>query len=98
MTDIHSCGYFCDRPECIKAQRDELRAQVAELERKNTVYADALDAIASRGTHHDTNPTRMLPRDVFGMQADEWWLDYFERADGQVRLIARTAIDSAMKE
>ena len=24
-TDIHSCGYFCDRPLCIKAQRDELR-------------------------------------------------------------------------
>lgn len=22
---IHSCGYHCDRPECIKAQRDELR-------------------------------------------------------------------------
>lgn len=31
-TDIHSCGYFCDRPECIKAQRDELRERVAELE------------------------------------------------------------------
>ena len=25
MTDIHSCSYYCDRPECIKAQRDELR-------------------------------------------------------------------------
>jgi len=24
-TDIHSCGYYCDRPICIKAQRDELR-------------------------------------------------------------------------
>ena len=23
--DIHSCGYYCDRPFCIKAQRDELR-------------------------------------------------------------------------
>jgi len=23
--DIHSCGYYCDRPLCIKAQRDELR-------------------------------------------------------------------------
>lgn len=22
---IHSCSYFCTRPECIKAQRDELR-------------------------------------------------------------------------
>lgn len=24
-TEIHSCGYYCDRPLCIKAQRDELR-------------------------------------------------------------------------
>jgi hypothetical protein len=23
--DIHSCGYYCDRFACIKAQRDELR-------------------------------------------------------------------------
>ena len=27
-TDIHSCGYYCDRPFCIKAQRDELRDRV----------------------------------------------------------------------
>lgn len=26
--DIHSCSYFCERPECIKQQRDELRAEV----------------------------------------------------------------------
>jgi hypothetical protein len=32
MTDIHSCGYYCDRPECIKAQRDELRDRLAQLE------------------------------------------------------------------
>ena len=25
MDEIHSCSYYCDRPECIKAQRDELR-------------------------------------------------------------------------
>lgn len=25
MTDIHSCSYYCNRPGCIKAQRDELR-------------------------------------------------------------------------
>ena len=26
--DIHSCGYYCDRPACIKAQRDELRQKL----------------------------------------------------------------------
>ena len=30
MTDIHSCSYYCDRPECIKAQRDELRERLAQ--------------------------------------------------------------------
>ena len=28
-TEVHSCSYFCDRPGCIKAQRDELRATKA---------------------------------------------------------------------
>ena len=27
-TDIHSCGYYCDRPACIKTQRDELRQKL----------------------------------------------------------------------
>lgn len=22
---MHTCNYYCDRPECLKAQRDELR-------------------------------------------------------------------------
>ena len=26
--DIHTCSYYCDRPACIKAQRDELREQL----------------------------------------------------------------------
>jgi hypothetical protein len=24
MTDTHTCSYYCERPECIKAQRDDL--------------------------------------------------------------------------
>lgn len=36
MTDtIHTCSYFCDRPNCIKAQRDELRDRIAALEAEN---------------------------------------------------------------
>ena len=31
-TDIHSCSYFCERPECIKAQRDELRKDYERLD------------------------------------------------------------------
>ena len=34
MTEIHSCSYYCDRPECIKAQRDELRERLAQPEQE----------------------------------------------------------------
>ena len=35
MTDeIHSCSYYCDRPECIKAQRDELVRKYVEAQEK----------------------------------------------------------------
>lgn len=30
--DIHTCSYHCNRPECIKAQRDELRDSLAAAE------------------------------------------------------------------
>ena len=35
MTDIHSCGYYCDKPLCIKAQRDELRDKLFAKEWQN---------------------------------------------------------------
>lgn len=25
MNEIHTCSYHCSRPECIKAQRDQMR-------------------------------------------------------------------------
>lgn len=28
--DIHSCGYYCERPACVKAQRNELRDKLFE--------------------------------------------------------------------
>ena len=31
MSDLHTCSYYCNRPECIKAQRDELRAKYSAL-------------------------------------------------------------------
>jgi hypothetical protein len=29
---IHSCSYYCNRPECIKAQRDSLRDKYVSRE------------------------------------------------------------------
>jgi hypothetical protein len=28
MSDIHSCSYYCTRPACVLAQRDELRGRL----------------------------------------------------------------------
>ncbi len=41
MTD-HSCSYYCDRPECIKAQRDELRAKYVKLSDEHDKFKERL--------------------------------------------------------
>ena len=44
MDDIHSCSYFCDRPACVKAQRDKLREYV--YKRESVVLTDdEIDAV-----------------------------------------------------
>ena len=55
MTDVHSCSYYCDRPECIKAQRDELRSRLAQPEQEpvqaaREACAQLLDEMAARDT------------------------------------------------
>jgi hypothetical protein len=45
--DIHSCGYYCDRPACIKAQRDELR---------NKLFSDQAVKTYSGGKPNYTQP------------------------------------------
>jgi hypothetical protein len=27
----HTCSYYCERPECVRAQRDELRQKLEQL-------------------------------------------------------------------
>lgn len=50
---IHSCSYHCTNPECIKAQRDELRERLEYT--VNTLYVQgwngALETAALRLTH-----------------------------------------------
>jgi hypothetical protein len=46
LTDaIHSCSYFCDRPGCIKAQRDELRAAVEAAAPPGHEFMQDLDSM-----------------------------------------------------
>ena len=37
MSDLHTCSYYCNRPECIKAQRDELRGKLFAM---NGMFGD----------------------------------------------------------
>lgn len=34
IDDLHSCSYYCDRIECVKRQRDELREKLFATTRK----------------------------------------------------------------
>lgn len=36
-TTDHSCSYHCDRPECIKAQRDEMRERLKQIDAQEPV-------------------------------------------------------------
>jgi hypothetical protein len=45
MTDIHSCSYYCDQPECVKAQRDELRDKLAKPEQELMIRGDIRDGL-----------------------------------------------------
>ena len=44
MTEVHSCSYYCDRPECIKAQRDELRDRLGSMTDRE-IMQQALEAL-----------------------------------------------------
>lgn len=44
MTEVHSCSYFCDRPECVKAQRDELRGRFGSMTDRE-IMQQALEAL-----------------------------------------------------
>ena len=41
---IHSCSYYCQRPECIKAQRDELRDRLGSMTDRE-IMQRALEAL-----------------------------------------------------
>jgi hypothetical protein len=38
MNDIHSCSYYCSRPECVLAQRDELRDKLFAATREPLLF------------------------------------------------------------
>ena len=46
---IHTCSYYCDRPECIRAQRDELRQKLEQAEDAVAAEREACAKLAEQG-------------------------------------------------
>jgi len=62
---IHTCSYYCDRPECVKAQRDELRQkfeQAESLDKQDEIKA----LIEDLRLNHE-----FCPKEVILQAADE---------------------------
>ena len=96
MTDIHSCSYYCDRPECIKAQRDELRERLAQPQMQpcagrncgstnpNLHSAECFeDYEKSTGMAQPVAPKCGAIIEVFGK---DWRLDYMSLPVGKHKL------------
>ena len=44
MSDIHSCSYFCTRPACVLAQRDEMRDKLMKQGEAVVLTDEAIEA------------------------------------------------------
>ena len=53
--ELHTCSYYCHRPECIKAQRDELRAKYAALQDKHEQFKSRLAEAIEKMAFGDTS-------------------------------------------
>ena len=51
-TDTHSCNLYCDRPECIRRQRDELRDQRPVKEVIPLAFAQLRDLVLALRSWH----------------------------------------------
>ena len=46
---IHTCSYYCERPGCIRAQRDELRQKLEQAEDAVAAEREACAKLAEQG-------------------------------------------------
>jgi len=52
MNDVHTCSYYCDRPACIKAQRDELRDKFQVAQAQAEIDAKAQRIAKAQALQH----------------------------------------------
>ena len=83
---IHSCSYYCERPECIKRQRDELREDLAGLESVRRDQAAGRDYWCKEAQTAQSQAAAMAglleeARKYVGMWHDDPALNFLERCD-----------------
>ena len=62
---IHTCSYYCDRPECIRAQRDELRQKLEQAENAVLAEREACAKLLENGRFlHDEAPAKILAKEA----------------------------------
>lgn len=81
--------------EPLERDNPKIAPSRAELMREVGILQQALEELANRGTHADTNPTRRVPSCEEARKADGWWVAYLRRADENVRLRADRALREA---
>jgi len=58
----HTCSYYCDRPECIRAQRDELRQALEQAEKQEPfAWIHYAPGYKMQVTQHSSEPSQKLP-------------------------------------
>jgi hypothetical protein len=97
MTEVHSCSYYCNRPECIKAQRDELRERLAQPEQEPSsvqqAYAMAqvcLDLHEAIGCRWGDNPYLVI---AAMLEAQRKWVGLTD----EEKAVLRECRERAMK-
>jgi len=90
--DIHSCGYYCDRPACIEVQRNELR---------DKLFSDQAVKTYSGGKPNYTQPIEQ--REWVGL-TDEEMFDCLVQVDGKTKRLPlglvwfASALEAKLKE
>jgi hypothetical protein len=85
-TDIHSCGYYCDRHACILAQRNELRDKLFEGQAVKTY---------SGGKPNYTQP---IEKEWVGLTDEELEFYTEELGQGELGRGVLRAVDDFLKE
>jgi hypothetical protein len=82
-TDIHSCGYYCDRHACIVVQRNELRDKLFEknlTSEKSIQTSDSKEAESARAWVGLTDEEMKEIWDERG-----WYVTLFQKIEAKLR-------------